>query len=131
MLLTQADAAVPALSGNELIHEHYAPLGLLLPRALALIHHGGIGSSAQALRAGVPQLVMPQAVDQFENAMRLCALGVARSLLPERLGAERMREMLHDLLADARVGGACVHARSRFGNSDPMWPVRRLIESFA
>jgi len=55
----------------------WAPFSQLLPRLAALVHHGGIGTSAQALAAGVPQLVVPFAHDQFDNAARLRRLGVA------------------------------------------------------
>ena len=55
----------------------YAPYSTVFPRAAVNIHHGGIGTSAQALRAGLPQLVRPQAYDQFDNARRLIDLGVA------------------------------------------------------
>ena len=48
----------------------------------ALVHHGGIGSSAQALAAGVPQLVMPMAYDQLDNATRLKRLKVGDWLMP-------------------------------------------------
>ena len=59
-------------------HVTWAPFSALLPRLAALIHHGGIGTAAQALAAGVPQLVVPFAHDQFDNAARLARLGVAR-----------------------------------------------------
>ncbi len=61
-------------------HVAWAPFSQLLPRLSALVHHGGIGTSAQALAAGVPQLVVPFAHDQFDNAARLERLGVARAL---------------------------------------------------
>ncbi|MBS2036084.1 glycosyltransferase family 1 protein [bacterium] len=53
----------------------YAPFSLLLPRGAALIHHGGIGTVAQSLACGIPQLVVPQAHDQFDNAYRVEQLG--------------------------------------------------------
>jgi rhamnosyltransferase subunit B len=58
-------------------HVAWAPFGRLLPRLAAMVHHGGIGTSAQALAAGIPQLVVPFAHDQFDNAARLHRLGVA------------------------------------------------------
>lgn len=58
-------------------HVAWAPFSRLLPRLSALVHHGGIGTSAQALAAGLPQLVLPFAHDQFDNAKRLQQLGVA------------------------------------------------------
>ena len=69
----QLPSALPAWAR----HVRYAPFGVLLPRLSALIHHGGIGTSAQALAAGIPQLVAPFAHDQFDNAARLRRLGVA------------------------------------------------------
>ena len=60
-------------------HVAWAPFSRLLPCLSALIHHGGIGTSAQALAAGIPQLVVPFAHDQFDNAARLERLGVAHS----------------------------------------------------
>jgi rhamnosyltransferase subunit B len=58
----------------------YAPFSELFPRAKAVIHHGGIGTVGQALRAGKPQLVVPFHSDQFDNAARVVRLGVARSV---------------------------------------------------
>lgn len=57
----------------------YAPHSKVFPRAHAVVHHGGIGTAGQALRAGRPQLVTPFLGDQFDNAARLRRLGVARS----------------------------------------------------
>jgi len=56
----------------------YAPHSKVFPRACAVVHHGGIGTSGQALRAGRPQLVTPFLGDQFDNAERLRRLGAAR-----------------------------------------------------
>ena len=54
----------------------YAPHSLLFPYAEAIIHQGGVGTTAQALRAGAPQLIVPAAADQPDNAARICRLGV-------------------------------------------------------
>jgi len=53
----------------------YPELGLLLPHASLLVHHGGIGTLARALQAGVPQIVSPLKFDQPDNAHRVEALG--------------------------------------------------------
>ena len=53
----------------------FAPFGLLLPRVHVLIHHGGVGTMAEAFRSGVAQIVVPSAHDQFDNAVRLVRLG--------------------------------------------------------
>ncbi len=56
----------------------YAPYSKIFPRAAAIIHQGGVGTTAQALRAGRPMLVMPYSHDQPDNARRVRHLGVAR-----------------------------------------------------
>jgi rhamnosyltransferase subunit B len=81
----------------------YAPFSWLLPRARALVHHAGVGSTAQALRAGVPQLLLPQAYDQFDNAICLERLGVGR----RAAGPASLPDALAALLSDAKVRDAC------------------------
>jgi UDP:flavonoid glycosyltransferase YjiC (YdhE family) len=58
----------------------YLPYSAVFPRAEAIVHSGGIGTLAQALAAGRPQLITPVAFDQPDNARRAVELGVARSL---------------------------------------------------
>jgi UDP:flavonoid glycosyltransferase YjiC (YdhE family) len=65
----------------------YAPHSLVFPRAAAIVHHGGIGTLAQALLAGRPQLIVPHFADQLDNAARARRLGVARVLAPRRYRA--------------------------------------------
>jgi rhamnosyltransferase subunit B len=90
----------------------YAPHGDLFPRAQVIIHQGGIGTTAQALRAGRPMLVVPHAYDQPDNALRVVNLGVAHSLSPKHYVVERVAMRLRALLAEpcyaqraAQVGG--------------------------
>jgi UDP:flavonoid glycosyltransferase YjiC (YdhE family) len=62
---------------DNVVHTRYVPFGALMPRAAALVHHGGVGTLSQALAAGIPQVVIPQNFDQRDNAARLVRLGVA------------------------------------------------------
>jgi rhamnosyltransferase subunit B len=52
-----------------------APYHELFPRSRMIVHSGGIGTTAQALRSGRPQVVVPFAFDQFDNAERVARLG--------------------------------------------------------
>jgi len=63
-------------------HFSYVPFGALMPHLSAFVHHGGIGTLAQAMAAGIPQLIRPMFGDQFDNAERLTNLGIAREVLP-------------------------------------------------
>ena len=76
----------------------YAPYGELLPRASLVVHPGGIGTSAQVLRAGKPALVVPFNHDQPDNAERLTRLGVARTLTRKRYHAAQLAKELAQLL---------------------------------
>ena len=71
----------------------YAPFSKLFPRAAAIVHHGGIGTTGQAMLSGRPSLVMPCAWDQPDNAERAARLGIARVIprncyKPDRVTAE-------------------------------------------
>jgi UDP:flavonoid glycosyltransferase YjiC (YdhE family) len=82
----------------------YAPYGELFSHAAVNVHHGGIGTTAQALRAGHPMLVVPFAFDQPDNAARARKLGVARSLFIHQYNASRAVRELGPLLEDPRYG---------------------------
>jgi rhamnosyltransferase subunit B len=81
----------------------YAPYARLFPEARAIIHHGGIGTTAQALRSGRPQLVVPHLVDQPDNAARVERLGVGRTLARRTYRADQAAATLDALLGDAAM----------------------------
>lgn len=88
----------------------YAPHSLLFPLACAIVHHGGAGSTGQALRAGKPQLVVPHMGDQHDNGHRIQSIGVGRTLLPKRFTTALADAAITAILTDrmranaARVG---------------------------
>jgi rhamnosyltransferase subunit B len=78
----------------------YAPFSPLLPRGAATVHHGGIGTTAQALRSGKPMVTIPFANDEFDNALRARRLGVSRTLDLNRLNPKTLAATLQSLLDD-------------------------------
>jgi UDP:flavonoid glycosyltransferase YjiC (YdhE family) len=84
--------------GDTVLALPYASHAQLFPRASVIIHHGGIGTTGQALRAGKPMLVVPYGGDQFDNGARVERLGVGRVLTRLRYRAERVAAELHQLL---------------------------------
>ena len=78
----------------------YAPHSRVFPRADVIVHHGGVGTSGQALRAGRPQVVTPFLGDQFDNAHRLQRLGVARIVDGKAATPKALTEALRSLGAD-------------------------------
>ena len=61
-----------------------APHAWLFPRMAAVVHHGGAGTTAAGLRAGVPSVIIPSGLDQFAWARRLFELGAAPPALPRK-----------------------------------------------
>ena len=80
----------------------YAPHSLLFPCAAAIVHHGGVGTLAQALRSGRPQLIVPHFADQLDNAARAVRLQVARIASPRRYSSGSAPRSLERLLGDGR-----------------------------
>ncbi len=98
VLVTQFPEQLPPRLPEGVRHFAYVPFGKLLPRAAAIVHHGGIGTTAQAFAAGIPQLVVPLAHDQFDNADRVRRLGAGRELAARRYTADRVARDLSLLL---------------------------------
>lgn len=78
----------------------YAPHSVVMPRASVIVHQGGVGTTAQALRAGRPMLVIPFGQDQPDNARRCVELGVARMIARKNYRTETVTGELSRLLAD-------------------------------
>jgi rhamnosyltransferase subunit B len=113
------EARLARLSSHDVFVAPYVPNPLIFPRAAAVIHHGGIGTVAQALRAGRVQLVCPMQSEQADNAERLLRLGVARRLDHKRFTVDRaaaaLGELLADKLAASRAAAVAVEVASEDG----------------
>ena len=127
LLTRHPDHLPPALPAG-VLHVDYAPFSELLPKCAAMVHHGGIGTSAQAMAAGVPQLVTPHAHDQPDNAGRMVKLGVARVLPPGRFKARRIARELRALLDSTQVEKCCRSVAAKFVGVDPTRRVVELVE---
>jgi UDP:flavonoid glycosyltransferase YjiC (YdhE family) len=127
--LTRFPEQLPERLPGGVRHFDYVPFTQLLPHAAALVHHGGIGSSSQALAAGVPQLVMPMAHDQHDNAARLARLGVAQWLRPRAFRGPAVTRALKRLLSSDQVALRCREAARRLAaDGDPLGRACDVIE---
>lgn len=115
LFLTPHRDQLPSALPAGVLWRDYVPLAALLPRVAALVHHGGIGTTAEALRTATPQLVAPFAHDQFDNAARVAALGVGQVLPGARLDAARLERSLRELLSSPHVTAQCEAVALRFG----------------
>lgn len=83
-----------------------APHAWLFPRMAAVVHHGGAGTTAAGLRAGVPGVIIPHANDQFAWGRRIHELGVGSRPIPRKnLTAKKLTQALEEALS-ARVRSA-------------------------
>jgi rhamnosyltransferase subunit B len=86
---------------DSILVKGYVPFSKIMPRAAAIVHQGGIGTTAQALRAGRPMLIAPWSHDQPDNAERVRRLGLGRTIPRNRYYAPRVANELRALLMDA------------------------------
>jgi rhamnosyltransferase subunit B len=128
VLLGKSGEQIPPDLPPNVMHADYAPFSEVFPRAAVVVHHGGIGTSAQGMRAGVPQLVMPLAYDQADNAARMRRHGVADTLFPKRFTGPNLAKCLKRMLADDAMRQAAMQVSERFRGADPLNRVCGLIE---
>ena len=83
----------------------YAPYSKLFSRAALVVHQGGVGTTAQCLRAGKPMLIMPYSHDQPDNARRMRRLKVARVIQRGNYTPIRVARRLKAMLAEPLYSG--------------------------
>lgn len=83
---------------NDVLALPFAPFSQIYPSCVAIIHHGGIGTTAQALRAGVPSLVVPWGFDQFFTAAQVMNIGTGRWMSRRAYSPGRAAKALQTLL---------------------------------
>jgi rhamnosyltransferase subunit B len=105
VFLTRLTDQLPQLP-DTVWHESYTSLNLLLSRASVLVHHGGIGTTAQALHAGIPQLVLPGTLDQLDNAEHIEGLGCGLAQ-QNLLNSSAVIKKLRYLQTTSQVKDAC------------------------
>lgn len=77
------------------------PHAWLFPRMAAVVHHGGAGTIAEGLRAGVPSVIVPHANDQYAWGRRVYELGVGAKPIPrKKLTAENLAKGIQSALMD-------------------------------
>lgn len=98
LIIGAAPASLPESLPQEVMSLPFAPFSKIYPRCAAVIHHGGIGTTAQALKAGVPMLVVPWGADQFFTAAQVEQIGVGHYLSRRSYTVSRATRLLETLL---------------------------------
>lgn len=131
ILLTQHPEQLPAELPEGIQHFAYLPFSKVLPRAVALVHHGGIGTTAQAIAAGIPQVIRPMAHDQPDTAARIEKLGIGVSLDPKKLNAASLAEKLNGLITSQAVLDLCKTYAEKIHPEQALNDTCTIIEDFS
>jgi rhamnosyltransferase subunit B len=106
----------------------YVPFSRILPRCAAVVHHGGIGTLAQAVKAGVPQLIVPNAHDQPDNGQRIGRLGLGLTINQGRYRPGRAARALGKLLRSTQIRERCREYAARIDSRASLDCACSLIE---
>jgi len=122
------DALDASIDSDSCLFIGDAPHSWLFPRVAAVIHHGGIGTLAQALRCGCPVLVEPYAYDQVFNARRVLALQVGTAVYPHRLTADRLAQSLEDRVLTPETRDRASRLAAQLREEDGLATACELVE---
>jgi len=102
-----------------------------LPRVKAAVHHGGIGTIVDCLKAGVPQLMRPMFVDQPDNAVRVAKLGVGSWIAGSQFRVNNVTSKLKELLHSPAIVAQCREIQVRMRAENGLEIASDFIEKFA
>ncbi|MEW1952513.1 glycosyltransferase [Terrabacter sp. NPDC080008] len=121
---------LPASERAHLLGIRHAPHDRLFPRCSVVVHHGGSGTTAAAVRAGVPQVVVPHAADQPYWGRRMADLGVAAAPIARKdLTATRLEQALEVALSPG-AREAAYALRERVRAEDGAGDAARLVDDY-
>ena len=113
LFITRQPGQLPQQLPDSVLWQDQAPFAQLLPHCAAIVHHGGIGTLAEGVRAGLPQLIVPNAYDQFDNGYRLRRMGMGEVVQAKRLTPLRLQRYVGRLLASDSLRQTCAAAAQR------------------
>ena len=96
----------------------YAPYSELFPRAALAVHQGGVGTTAQCMRAGKPMIIMPYSHDQPDNARRMQRLKVARVIQRKDYTPSRVARIVAAMLANPSYAERAADVAQRLAQED-------------
>jgi UDP:flavonoid glycosyltransferase YjiC (YdhE family) len=127
LLLTRYADQLPAELPPCVRHFPFAPFRQLFPHCAAVVHHGGVGTTARAFAAGIPQLILPLALDQHDNASRVERLGAGVWLRRRQRRGSDMARALRRLLT-SEVKAHCRAFAAQAENEDGLEVAARWLE---
>jgi rhamnosyltransferase subunit B len=131
IFLTKRRDQLPEKPGRNITWLKYVELSRLLKVSAVCVSHGGIGTVAEAMRAGVPQMVIPFAHDQFDNGRIVTELAAGRVIPAKQLTSENLEKALAELLRDKEIEAQCMRIAKKFQSDNASDALAEKIISFA
>jgi rhamnosyltransferase subunit B len=110
----------PQQTSSRIFHAPFVELEPLLAQSALLVHHGGIGTTARALQAGIPQIIRAEAYDQPDNGERVSELGVGALFEPGQWDFDRLLLEVERLLSSDAVRSKLLALRDEIAGSDAL-----------
>lgn len=125
------DDAMPHLRVPPTVyHAGSVPHGWLLAHAAAIVHHGGFGTTAAGLRAGIPAIVVPHIIDQYYWAQRVHELSAGPRPIPRReLAPPKLAEALTQAVTDTGLQAGAARMGERIRAESGLRDAMRLIQA--
>jgi len=112
------------------MHVKYVTFEKIFDKCKTIVHHGGIGTLAQAIRAGTPQLIRPMAYDQFDNGDRVHELGIGTFVLRENYTPDNIYLTLKELIDNPQIKSNVAFCKSLINRNSPIEKTCNLIEDY-
>jgi len=130
IFLSRDAADIPPGLSPRIIHLEFEPLPDILPHVRLIVHHAGIGTSADALRAGIPQILLPFSYDQPDNATRLQRLGVGKMLSAGNLTVDGLKEAIRHVLETPQFMDRARHYAQAMADTGHAFPAAGILSDW-
>jgi rhamnosyltransferase subunit B len=130
LFLTKYRNQLPDVLPPDMLHCSFAPFQKLFPLCSAVMHHGGVGTVAKAMAAGIPQLIYPLCFDQRDNGVRAKRLGGGDCLPAGGSSAKQVATALTALLTEESRTESRKLIK-RFEKNDALAKSAELLEKLA
>lgn len=128
-VLVSKDARTMRQRDDHLVRSvSYVDFEYLLERSRAIVHHGGIGTCARAIRAGIPQIIRPLEYDQPDNGWRIAQLGLGGMILRDDYRAPTAARYVARILSDTTVRSQIARYSARTRRDDALCRAADLVE---
>lgn len=127
LLVSEYDEFIPKLNFQKSRRLDHASIKELLKYVDVIIHHGGIGTSSEALEAGIPQLIMAHMLDRPDNANRLKHIGIAKVYPEIKWNTENISNGLKEIVCDRKIKEACERIKTKSSIIDFEHAIKKMF----